>query len=119
MHVTDNELKKFQNGTMNTEEMTRFLEHMEQCDFCLDQLLQDKNTVSERAGRNPQKSFLTGNQSFQKNPRNCLLDETVLCRTSYSSWNGYCSDHAFFCITGRFYCFKTNTGDADKNFFVL
>ena len=49
MHVTDNELKKFQNGTMNTEEMTRFLEHMEQWDFCLDQLLQDENTVSERA----------------------------------------------------------------------
>lgn len=49
MHITENELKKFQNGTMDTEEMTRFLEHMDQCDFCLDQLLQDENTVSERA----------------------------------------------------------------------
>ena len=29
---------------MDTEEMIHFLEHMEHCDFCLDQLLQDEET---------------------------------------------------------------------------
>ena len=41
MHIPQDELQKFQSGTMDTEEMIHFLEHMEQCDFCLDQLLQE------------------------------------------------------------------------------
>ena len=39
MHIPQDELQKFQDGTMNTDEMIHFLEHMEQCDFCLDELL--------------------------------------------------------------------------------
>lgn len=49
MHIPQDELQKFQNGTMNTEEMIHFLEHMEQCDFCLEQLIQDEESVSEHA----------------------------------------------------------------------
>ena len=41
MHIPQDELQKFQDGTMNTDEMIHFLEHMEQCDFCLDELLQN------------------------------------------------------------------------------
>ena len=49
MHIPSDELQKFQNGTMDTEEMIHFLEHMEQCDFCLEQLIQDEETSSEHA----------------------------------------------------------------------
>lgn len=49
MHIPENELEKFQNGTMNTDEMIHFLEHMDQCDFCLEQMIQDEKTASEQA----------------------------------------------------------------------
>ena len=50
MHIPQDELQKFQDGTMNTDEMIHFLEHMEQCDFCLDELLQNEvDTTIERA----------------------------------------------------------------------
>lgn len=49
MHIPQDELQKFQNRTMDTEEMIHFLEHMEQCDFCLDQLLQEEETASAPA----------------------------------------------------------------------
>ena len=49
MHIPQDELQKFQDGTMNTDEMIHFLEHMEQCDFCLDELLQNEDTASEYA----------------------------------------------------------------------
>lgn len=71
MHIPQDELQKFQSGTMDTEEMIHFLEHMEQCDFCLDQLLQEEETASAPApsylqGRNYEKSFFTGGNCFQK-----------------------------------------------------
>lgn len=46
MHIPQDELQKFQDGTMNTDEMIHFLEHMEQCDFCLDELLQNEDAAS-------------------------------------------------------------------------
>lgn len=49
MHIPQDELQKFQDGTMNTDEMIYFLEHIDQCDFCLEQLLQDEETSSEHA----------------------------------------------------------------------
>lgn len=49
MHIPQEELQKFQNGTMNTEEMIHFLEHMDQCDFYLDQLIQNEETSSYNA----------------------------------------------------------------------
>lgn len=49
MHIPQDELQKFQDGTMNTDEMIHFLEHMEQCDFCLDELLQNEDATSEYA----------------------------------------------------------------------
>lgn len=104
MHIPQDELQKFQSGTMDTEEMIHFLEHMEQCDFCLDQLLQEEETASApapflSAGRNYEKSFFTGGNCFQKNPRNRLLVPASLCRFTYRCWNGCGTDHAFFCIT--------------------
>lgn len=39
MHIQEKELNEFQNGTMNTEEMIAFLEHLDKCDFCLEQMV--------------------------------------------------------------------------------
>lgn len=60
MHIPQDELQKFQSGTMDTEEMIHFLEHMEQCDFCLDQLLQEEETASA-----PAPSYLQG-RNYEK-----------------------------------------------------
>lgn len=49
MHIPSDELQKFRDGAMNTDEMIHFLEHMEQCDFCLEQMIQDEETSSEHA----------------------------------------------------------------------
>ena len=49
MHIPSDELQKFRDGAMNSDEMIHFLEHMEQCDFCLEQLIQDEETSSEHA----------------------------------------------------------------------
>ena len=49
MHIPQDKLQKFQDGAMNTDEMIHFLEHIDQCDFCLEQLLQDEETSSEHA----------------------------------------------------------------------
>ena len=42
MHIDNNDLKKFQSDTMNTEDMIAFLEHIDQCDYCLEQLMEKK-----------------------------------------------------------------------------
>ena len=49
MHIPQDKLQKFQDGAMNTVELIHFLEHIELCDFCLEQLLQDEETSSEHA----------------------------------------------------------------------
>ena len=49
MHIPSDELQKFRDGAMNTDEMIHFLEHMEQCDFCLEQMIQDEEISSEHA----------------------------------------------------------------------
>ena len=50
MHINNNDLEKFQNDVMNTDEMISFLEHLDQCDYCLEQLIehseQDTQTVA-------------------------------------------------------------------------
>lgn len=46
MHIDDENLEKFENNAMNTEDMVAFLEHLDTCDFCLQQFI--KNT--EQAG---------------------------------------------------------------------
>lgn len=39
MHIDENTLDKFQKNEMETEDMIAFLEHLDNCDFCLDQML--------------------------------------------------------------------------------
>lgn len=49
MHIQDKTLKNFSgHDNMNTEEMISFLEHLDQCDFCLEQMLieESENTAS-------------------------------------------------------------------------
>ena len=63
------------------------------------------------SGRNYEKSFFTGGNCFQKNPRNRLLVPASLCRFTYRCWNGCGTDHAFFCISDRFYGSSSFTGN--------
>lgn len=39
MHLDEKKLKKFQNNEMDTNDMLAFLEHLDTCDFCLEQML--------------------------------------------------------------------------------
>lgn len=42
MHLEPKDIKHFENNTLETEEMIAFLEHLNTCDFCLEQVLSDK-----------------------------------------------------------------------------
>ena len=41
MHINSNDLNNFQNEKMNTDEIIAFLEHLDHCDYCLDQLIEE------------------------------------------------------------------------------
>ena len=41
MHINSNDLNNFQNEEMNTDEIIAFLEHMNHCDYCLNQLVNE------------------------------------------------------------------------------
>ena len=96
MHIPQDKLQKFQDGAMNTDEMIHFLEHIDQCDFCLEQLLQDEETSSEHAP-----AYL----------QDKILKEASLHKLAYCSGYGCCADHAFFCIADRFYSSSYFTGN--------
>lgn len=40
MHIDEQDLIKFQNGTMTPDETAAFLSHIQTCDFCLEQMLE-------------------------------------------------------------------------------
>ncbi len=40
MHIEEQVLKKFQNGTLATEELIEVLKHMEACSFCTNRLME-------------------------------------------------------------------------------
>ena len=43
MHVREKSLNKItDSNTVSTEEMIAFLEHLDQCDFCLDQMIEEE-----------------------------------------------------------------------------
>lgn len=42
MHIHEKELKAFTDNSMNTLDMIEFLEHLNTCDYCLEQLLQEE-----------------------------------------------------------------------------
>lgn len=43
MHISHDEIQKFQNDSMNIDEMIAFLEHIDDCDYCLGQILDFEN----------------------------------------------------------------------------
>lgn len=42
MHINDKDFEKFQNNTMDTSDMIAFLEHLDNCDYCMEQLMQEE-----------------------------------------------------------------------------
>ena len=49
MHINNNDLSTFQNEEMNTDELIAFLEHLDTCDYCLEQLMNDQQIASAAA----------------------------------------------------------------------
>lgn len=45
MHISREELDKFQENSMNSQEMIAFLEHIDQCDYCLAQMLDEEDSL--------------------------------------------------------------------------
>ena len=47
MHINKKDLIEFDNGNMNTQEVIEFLSHLDHCDFCLDQMMEQENNSTD------------------------------------------------------------------------
>ena len=47
MHINKKDLIEFDNGNMNTQEVIEFLSHLDHCDFCLDQMMEQEGIIEE------------------------------------------------------------------------
>lgn len=44
MHIDEKQFQKFQNEEMTSEELLSFLEHLDNCEFCMEQMLHQSET---------------------------------------------------------------------------
>ena len=49
MHINKKGLIEFDNGNMNTPEVIEFLSHLDHCDFCLDQMMEQEDSSTDTA----------------------------------------------------------------------
>ena len=49
MHIDNEDLIKFENGNMTENEMIKFLTHLDHCDFCLNQIMQQESVSPDAA----------------------------------------------------------------------
>ena len=49
MHINKKDLIEFDNGNMNTQEVIEFLSHLDHCDFCLDQMMEQEDNSTDTA----------------------------------------------------------------------
>ena len=49
MHINKKDLIEFDNGNMNTQEVIEFLSHLDHCDFCLNQMMEQENNSTDTA----------------------------------------------------------------------
>lgn len=45
MHIDNDDLIKFENGTMEEDELIEFLSHLDRCDFCLEQMMTQESAT--------------------------------------------------------------------------
>lgn len=86
MHITGQEKENFQNGSMTTDETIMFLEHLSNCDFCLNEFISEKEqptTVSAPA-------YLQ-EQILRKAASPEIQAQKAVKRTSYRMQMFYCS----------------------------
>ena len=43
MHIDKNDLIEFDNGTMSTQQIIELLSHLDHCDSCLDQMIEQES----------------------------------------------------------------------------
>ena len=72
MHINSNDLNNFQNEEMNTDEIIAFLEHMNHCDYCLNQLV-DEYTDQEAVRNKYLPLELNGVRQLLGNQGICVL----------------------------------------------
>ena len=49
MHIDKKDLIEFDNGNMNTQEVIEFLSHLDHCDFCLKQMIEQEDSSTDTA----------------------------------------------------------------------
>ena len=49
MHINKKDLIEFDNGNMNTQEIIEFLSHLDHCDFCLKQMIEQEDSSTDTA----------------------------------------------------------------------
>ncbi|URW87230.1 hypothetical protein M5E86_07240 [Blautia wexlerae] len=49
MHINKKDLIEFDNGNMNTQEIIEFLSHLDHCDFCLEQMMEQEDSNTDTA----------------------------------------------------------------------
>lgn len=57
MHIHEEELNRFQKENLSTSDMIAFLDHLDGCDFCLEQLLREEQ-ISQRTTRIQAPSYM-------------------------------------------------------------
>lgn len=71
MHINNSNLTDFQTNRMDTDSMISFLEHLDQCDYCLEQMLEDQDSREQQA---PDSHFSMAAPAYMK--------ESILNRTN-------------------------------------
>lgn len=79
MHIEEDTLKNFSDpDLMNTEEMIAFLEHLDQCDFCLSQMLEEETQNADTSAPD-----YLADQILKRAAAPDVQASRVLCRTSH------------------------------------
>lgn len=82
MHINSNNLNDFQNDAMDTTHMIAFLEHLDQCDYCLEQLLEDA-PKKEPIPAGMKESILNRADSLEIHTEKALLEASYKVNSFY------------------------------------
>ena len=77
MHINKKGLIEFDNGNMNTQEVIEFLSHLDHCDFCLDQMMEQEGITEELKSRDQMEWVRRANNARSR------VDEIILNELVY------------------------------------
>lgn len=86
MHIDEHKLDQFQNGHMDTEEMIALLEHLDHCDFCMEQMLaQEEQLPAAQAPAYLKTQILQNARSPEVRSSRAILSSSRRIRLFYDS----------------------------------